>query len=214
MGLAHPVKGCDYQAFLCSINNLFEANSIKVDRRLETPNQIVYLPNKGETYDWHIQEGPYLDPGKIKDTHTPHKVLVKNKRPSSGTQQAEPLLHTDAAEPVVIALCEPVQREFDPFNVQHCFNKAHPLDALLLSYAFERIGDRWLPPDSTSENPGMQIIEDCYGWVSKHGCMDNVGQVSLDNSYRFGDAFDIEVAYNPKFKGSRDFGINTLGQSV
>ena len=48
------------------------------------------------------------------------------------------------------------------------------------------------------ENPGMQIIEDGYGWVSKHGCMDNVGQLILDGSYRFGDAFDIEVAY--KFK--------------
>ena len=52
------VPGADYAATQAALFDLLEQRGLTCDRALERTGQLVFLPNKGDHYEYHIHKGP------------------------------------------------------------------------------------------------------------------------------------------------------------
>ena len=181
--LKDPLPGEEYTIILKVMNDILEAKGVIPDRKMETPNQIFYLPNKGDFYQHYSIDfiGP-LDPYETwPDEIQAEKDRLKAAQKALEEEQEESCIK--AAQRVAAGTHSPVE----------AYNAAYELPMVLELFSYPKHGDRWLSPNSESGKPGVTISDDGMKWFSAHGSDAGIGK-KIDTG-AMGDAFDLFVHY-------------------
>lgn len=186
--LKHGIPGKLYSDTVSAFYDLLEEASCGIlipDRRLCLPGQIVYLPNRGEHYEFDINKAARLD-------LTDHKISQRAEETRQKRAAAE---REAAAERAKRAARRLEQAEDTESPVEH-FNQRNGVEDLLLRYGYKRAGvsNDWRSPAQSSGSYATR----CYGdyWISLSGsdAANELGNATA-NGHRHGDAFDLFVHY-------------------
>jgi hypothetical protein len=190
--LATFLLGVDYVATLRAFHGLVSDQSMGTVipcGGILNEKQIIYLPNRGDFYEYEIITGKRLD-------ITPdHPITVRREAnrerdaKAAGEAAAEAKARREKRERERLA--NPAGES--PVDV---FNAAHEVEDLLQRYGYTRQGssNHWRSPQQTSGSFATR----CDGghWVSLSGsdAAAGIGNASRSGS-RYGDAFDLFVFY-------------------
>jgi hypothetical protein len=145
--LAEPVSGEMGVILQTIFNNRMEAAGVTPDRAMERPNQICYLPNKGEYYQSLVNDftppfNPLVawdeDVAKIQEQIEAEKENAKLRHEASIIKAAE---RAASGELDVIGACK----------------QSMGIETTLEHYGYKRCGEKYLSPRSESGNPGVSI---------------------------------------------------------
>lgn len=180
--LATPATATEWEQIAEIINDKFEQAGIVPDRASERINQICYLPNKGEFYQFHIERN--LDPLNWK---TALAAELNEKQHQAEQRQAAINAQRERSRQKAIARMQ--TGETSPINA---YNAEYPLEQSFGVYGYKRVGHKRLSPNSESGNPGVTIKGD--KWISKHSSDSAIGQPCTGGG-TWGDSFDLFVHY-------------------
>lgn len=180
--LAEPATATEWRYLAAIINDRFEHAGIIPDRKSEDINQICFLPNKGEFYQFHIERN--LNPIDWKTVFADE--LSDKKRLAEQRQATIDAQRERSRQKATIRM---QSGETSPVNA---YNANYPIEQSLEFYGYKRHGSKWLSPNSESGNAGVSIKDG--KWVSSHGSDAGIGQPGK-NGGRYGDAFDLFVHY-------------------
>lgn len=190
-----PASATEWQQVTAIINDKFERAGIVPDRVSERENQICFLPNKGEFYQYHIENGyaPLAWRTALADE------LNEQRRQAEQHQKDIDAQRERSRQKAI----ERIQTgETSPINA---FNACYPLEQCMEAYGYRRIGRKWLSPNSESGSPGVSIKGD--KWLSAHSSDSGIGQQC--NGGTRGDAFDLFAWY--EHGGDRNAAIKAAG---
>lgn len=179
--LAHPVNGNDFEIMQKILNDKLEAAGIMPDRKTETANQICYLPNKGEFYDWH--ENPFsglLSVDSWGDEF--HAELEALEAAERERKQRLEQSKRNAIERMQSGVKSPIE----------AFNAAYSAVDLLPGCGGKVKGNRAVSPLSESGNAQMAIQEN--GKLLSHHGSDmeaGIGKLTKSGKARLIDAWDL-----------------------
>ena len=183
------VPGADYAATQAALFDLLEQRGLTCDRALERTGQLVFLPNKGDHYEYHIHEGHTLptDTGLLGE-RVSHNARMLAERPKEALEAAERAPRRPLG----------IDAEDDP--MLWC-NANFAVTDLLRNYGYEQLGNsqHWRSPKQTSGSYATRVYPD-NRWVSLSGSDFNagIGEQSADSGSCFGDAYDLYVHYEYK----------------
>lgn len=195
--LAIPANAADWQHIAAIINDKFQAVGIVPDRASERVNQICYLPNKGEFYQYVVGiDKPLLNWETVLQDELIHKKDLINK--SQERQQAQrQQARLKAQERVITGGLSPIKAFGECYQIEQCFSW----------YGYQKRGNKWLSPNSESGVAGVTISGN--KWFSKHTSDNDIGAASHDGG-RFGDAFDLFIFF--EHSGNRDAALKKAGE--
>lgn len=188
--LKTPIRGEDYHDVASAFYDLLEDASGGVlipDRKLSLPGQLVYLPNKGAHYEYHLDKAARLD---LTDDHPIMQRVAETRRKRAEAEREA------AADRARRAARRAAEAEDSDSPVEH-FNARHTVEDLLARYGYKRAGHSqdYRSPRQTSGSYATR----CYGeyWISLSGsdAASEIGNAST-NGNRFGDAFDLFVHFD------------------
>ena len=188
---AHLCPGQDHELAQQVLNDRLEAAGIKPDRKAEQAGQICYLPNCGEHYDYHLEQGEPLDVIKDLGNDLEAKQTLRIEEEQRRRRQREEA-RRKAAERLAAGIESPID----------AYNAANPIEDVLERYRYKKIRGRYLSPNSSSGTPGVSIKEDGK-WVSSH----NSDEATVGRS---GDAFDLFCYY--EHHGNSDAAIKAAAR--
>lgn len=180
--LAHPANATEWQQIAAIINDRFEAAGIVPDRASERVNQICYLPNRGEFYQFHIEHGALLD----WQTTLASEIVEKQRQAADNQARLNGLEERSrlkAIERMATGSLSPIE----------AYNAEYPLAQCLEIYGYKRVGKKWLSPNSESGNAGVSIQGN--RWTSSHGSDGKIGRPNKNGGGCNGDAFDLFIHY-------------------
>ena len=154
----------DYQDALFDAYNHF---GLTLDTTLRRTGQLVYLPNRGEFYEW-----------------TSQGAKVFNPQANAGLAQ-----RADQYQAVYLQVMENQgNAKTGPFIAQY----HETIETLLKRYNFTRKGttDHWRSPYSESGSYSFQNRGDHWISLSHNDAANNLGKPTTNGS-RYGDAFDL-----------------------
>lgn len=216
--LAAPITGADYADTQTALFNLLADHGLTCDVALARAAQPVYLPNvppkrrgsDGQPFFYqslHV-DGPRLD-------LTPENVIVVARETLRARREAERAAAAARAEAYrerKKAYVEATGDDFDP--VAH-YNATHTVAEMLADCGFEkaknRKGNHYKSPLSKSGSFSTEDRGDHWVTVSAWAHDHNVGKTSK-NGNRWGDAFDLFVAF--KHKGNRRAAIRAYAEEL
>jgi hypothetical protein len=182
--LAIPIPGKFFVFCQRILNDKLESLGIEPDRASERPGQICYLPNKGEFYRHHVNDGDLFHPEQWRkeirrhlQKPKPEKLKPKHPPTNNGTL---------------------IDR----------FNSLFGVESVLEKYRYQKRGRKWLSPNSESKQPGVTV--DDGKWFSCHGNDADIGRPTPAGT--FGDAFDLFVYY--EHNGNRIDAMKAAGQMI
>ena len=158
------------------------------DRRLAMPGQLVYLPNRGEIYEFVIkQDWPPLslapDHPIVQRREATRAARAEAEREAVERRAAKRTQRTAAADEAKVLPADD-------------FNEWHSVTDLLGKYGYTRAGgsEHWRSPYQKS---GSYATMDCGDhWTSLSGSDADAGIGTATRSgYRWGDAFDLFVHF-------------------
>jgi len=183
--LASPIAGADYADTQNAFFNLLEQASDGVlipDRALARPGQLVYLPNRGEFYQHHIEKGQRL-------VLTDHPIIVRRDAIradlTAAAKEASAARNKRAAE----RLNKAVGGDASPVDT---FNAAHSVADLLARYGYAQVGQSndWRSPYQTGGSYATRAFDGYWVSLSGSDAAQEIG-AATQNGYRHGDAFDL-----------------------
>jgi len=187
--LKTAIKGQDYHDVASAFCDLLEDDSGGVlipDRKLTLPGQLVYLPNRGAHYEYHLDKAARLD---LTPDHPIMQRVAETRRLRAEAEREA------AAERARRAARRAAQAEDSDSPVDH-FNQRHSVEDLLLKYGYKRAGHSQ-DYRSPAQSSGSYATR-CYGeyWISLSGsdAAQEIGNATA-NGNRFGDAFDLYVHF-------------------
>jgi len=187
--LKTAIKGQDYHDVASAFCDLLEDASGGVlipDRKLTLPGQLVYLPNRGAHYEYHLDKAARLD---LTPDHPIMQRVAETRRLRAEAEREA------AAERARRAARRAAQAEDSDSPVDH-FNQRHSVEDLLLKYGYKRAGHSQ-DYRSPAQYSGSYATR-CYGeyWISLSGsdAAQEIGNATA-NDNRFGDAFDLYVHF-------------------
>lgn len=87
--LAVPIPGTLYALYQLALFKALEAVGIPCDHAMKKPSQIVYLPNKGEFYQFHIQDGERMNASLV--------LALEGAKPKQGISLTDAMLRQTPA---------------------------------------------------------------------------------------------------------------------
>ena len=179
--LATAANPTDWQIVTSIINDKFQAVGIVPDRASERHNQVAYLSNKGEFYDYFIAENlPYLNWQQTLSAEIQaKKSAIQQQQNDLKARQEQARIK--AAERMATGQKTPVL----------AFNEAYDLENCLLNYGYTKHGKRYLSPNSQTGVAGVTLKDG--KWFSSHASDSGIGKPT--NGGCFGDVFDLFVYY-------------------
>ena len=194
--LKTPIAGADYADTVEAFNDLI-ADQLVPDRALQRTGQLIFLPNRGEHYEFDVHTGP-------RTNLTPnHPIIVKREQTRRSRTDAEAKAAAWKARKATLT-------PSDATNVVDAFNETHVVADLLDRYGYEqaRDSDNWKSP---MQSGGSYATRD-YGdyWISLSGS-DGAAGIGQDTKtgQRFGDAFDLFVHF--EHAGDFNVAVRTFG---
>jgi hypothetical protein len=175
--VAIPVKGHEYEQVAGEFMVRMEEAShgrLVLDRAATRAGQVYFLPNRGEFYEFEIEDGDLLyNPPAL--TICVEPVTVP---PALGVQAQKQTAKT--------------ARSGDNSPIKN-FNEAHDLVELLLRYGYVRDGQSFdfRSPLQTTQSFATRIYPETGKWVSQSGSDAAAGLGKAKDGYVYGDSFDI-----------------------
>lgn len=179
--LATAASSGDWQLISAVVNDKFQTAGIEPDRASERHNQVAYLPNRGDFYQYFIAENlPYLNWQQtlFAEIEAKKAAIRQQQNEIKALQERSRL---KAAERMATGKKSPVQ----------AFNEAYDVDNCLLNYGYTKRGNRYLSPNSQSGIAGVSAKDN--RWFSSHASDSGIGKQSTGGCS--GDAFDLFVYY-------------------
>ena len=195
--LAEPIDGQKFIHLQKIFNDKLDAGGFIPDRASERSGQVCFLPNKGEYYDYCIEEE--------KDLFTPNDWSVELEAEELRLKAEE----EKRAEQLTISRAKTLERiNSGSDSPVDAFNAEYPLALLLGQYGYQQRGAKWVSPLSQSGNAGVSISPDGQKWFSHHSSDSGIGRTGKDGG-QFGDAFDLYVYF--EHEGDFDSALKTFG---
>jgi len=192
--LFSPANAFQFKTISEILNDKLAAAGIVPDRASERPNQVCYLPNKGEYYDFHIEHAPLFDwenvlAKEIEDKATKERLRLEedNRLREQSRQRGIERMATGASSPI------------------EAYNAAYDVEKNLKHFRYKKDGNKWLSPNSESGNAGVTVKDN--HWFSSHASDYGIGQATSGGCH--GDSFDLFVWYD--HKGNRNAAIKAAG---
>lgn len=169
--LARPILGAWYRDFADAYFDALEHFGIELDRTLARTAQLVYLPNRGEFYEWHAEGNTCFD--AIGHTHLVNRAGEYYKI----REQVHIGQGSGSSGPFIGQFTSTIEEQ-------------------LLKYGFTRRGnsDHWRSPYSQSGSYGFQDRGDHWISLSHSDAAAGLGKATPNGS-RYGDAFDLFVHF-------------------
>jgi hypothetical protein len=190
-----PVPGEDYILLQKILIDKLASVELIADPKMKTANQLVYLPNRGEYYRYHIEASD----GPMPPDHW-EKDLSKERQRIDGVHKTREARREVSRLKAIKRMLSGCKSPIDAFNTEYGL-----IDTLERYGAVRHGRDRWLSPNSESGTPGITIKGD--KWFSSHGSDAGIGKKTDTGS--MGDAFDLYVFY--EHSGDRNTAIKKLG---
>ncbi|WP_038126693.1 hypothetical protein [Thiomicrorhabdus sp. Milos-T2] len=204
--LLNSVKHEVYLEIQKYLKSIIQAWKCEVDDCSQSLNQICYLPNRGDYYDYRIIEGELINSAKLglhqSQTKIVNKPVEKEKitaRKAASSKSIKNLLKIDNSYIRTVEL----------------FNQYFKTEDLLLRYGYELINEKWLSPLSSSKEAGVIVNKD-NSWVSYH---ESDRKANLGKSRKtggvvccFGNAYDLFCFF--EFKNNPKTAIKAAGNSI
>ncbi|HAR96716.1 MAG TPA: hypothetical protein DCR97_12265 [Deltaproteobacteria bacterium] len=176
LGYSSLCPGDDHVLVEQILNDRLQKAGITPDRKTEQAGQICYLPNAGDFYDHHLEQGEPLDLIKdLGDELNAKRILRIEAEQRRQQQRVE--ARRKAEERLASGIGSPID----------AYNAANPIEDVLESYGYKKKGDRYLSPNSSSGTPGVSVKDG--RWISSHGS----DEATIGKS---GDAFDLFVFFD------------------
>ena len=179
--LTNQCSGAHYITYQKILNQHFEDKGIAIDKATERAGQLCYLPNKGEFYEYHIEN----------NTTTFDTILWQAKFEqylASDTSQKEQIKERQALS--AIQTLERSQSHVEsPIDA---FNASVTVNDMLLICGYQKHGARFLSPNSESGSAGVTAKDG--KWFSSHESDARIGNQDI-NGKSFGDAADLWFHY-------------------
>jgi hypothetical protein len=141
ISLAHEVPYAHYKALQMGLRDILAAVGIVSDLAVTTPTQIIYLPNRGEHYQSHFNEGPELD------------LMV-----CTALNQAA---RVQAAELQKLSHGSGVAKVEGSRSYLRAFRHAHATQELMEQKGWaSHDGIKWLSPDQDGHSASTMVYED------------------------------------------------------
>lgn len=174
MPLAAALTGTEYGAYQAAWFDGLEKAGLELDRTLERAGQLVYLPNRGELYQWAASGSVLLD---------------VRAHPMAG--RAKQYLEVQAAVTAGAAKQEGARSHLAAFR------RKHSIQELLALYGYQQRpgSDHWRSPLSQSGSYSTQDRGDHWISLSHNDAAAGLGKATANGS-RYGDAFDLYVYFN------------------
>jgi hypothetical protein len=183
-----PISGADYADTQAAFFDLLEdatQGELIPDRALCRPGQLVYLPNRGDFYDYKAVKGNRLE---LLDLHP---IIKRRNETRKKRAQAE-------AEAKAWRDKRRAEMATDPGeSIVERFNADHDLQTLLEHYGYKRAGrgDDWRSPYQSSGSYATRAAPDHWISLSDSDARAELGRASKTGA-RFGDAFDLFVHFD------------------
>lgn len=182
-----PLPGEDYADTVTAFFDLLEGQSegfLIPDRALARPSQLVYLPNRGDHYEYEIAKGARLA------LTADHPVILRREDTRAQRKEAE-------AKAAMWREAKARQVPNNDSSIVDGFNSAETVANLLAKYGYQQAGQSndWRSPFQQS---GSYATRDCGAyWISLSAsdAAAGLGQDSMSGQ-RFGDAFDLFVHFD------------------
>lgn len=188
--LVQPIQGQWYGDFQEALFDALEYFGLQLDRTLARAAQLVYLPNKGEYYEYLVEGAELFDavahPHLTKRASEYHEV---RKQISTGNGDLKT----------------------GPFISQ--FVQSNSIESMLVKYGFDRKGNssHWRSPHSQSGSYSFQDRGDHWISLSHNDAAMGLGKATANGS-RYGDAFDLKVHF--EHQGNFDAAILAIKNAV
>lgn len=186
--LAEPLPGSEFADTQNAFFDLLEEASAGVlipDRALARTGQLVYLPNRGEFYEWHIETGERLALSRD------HQIIIRREAIRAQWAEAEARARAERER----RHRERAARGDD--SVAERYNADHDLVSRLESYGYKRAGGSadWRSPMQASGSYATKCFGDYWVSLSASDMVAEIGRLSMNGASRFGDAFDLFVHF-------------------
>ena len=172
--LARPLTGQQYGPFQASLFDALEHGGLRLDRTLERAGQLVYLPNKGDFYEYRVAGQAMLDPHAHPMAKRADQYLQVQQQIETGNSQRNETHRSPVA----------------------AFRRKHSIEEMLSIYGYRRNGltNHWASPYQTSG--GFATVDRGDHWISLSDSdkAAGIGRATANGS-RYGDAFDLYVHY-------------------
>ena len=128
--LAQPLTGQQYGPFQASLFDALEYGGLRLDRTLERTGQLVYLPNKGEYYQYQVAGRVMLDPHGHPMAKRAEQYLQVQQQIETGNSQRNETHRSPVA----------------------AFRRKHSIEEMLSIYGYRRNGttNHWASPYQTT----------------------------------------------------------------
>ena len=172
--LAQPLSGQQYGPFQASLFDALEHCGLRLDRTLERAGQLVYLPNRGDFYQYQVSGRVMLDPHAHPMAKRAEQYLQVQQQIETGNSQRNETNRSPVA----------------------AFRRKHPIEEMLSIYGYRRNGgtNHWASPYQTTG--GFATVDRGDHWISLSDSdkAAGIGKATANGS-RYGDAFDLYVHY-------------------
>ncbi|WP_019896259.1 hypothetical protein [Hydrogenovibrio halophilus] len=201
--LAEQLGANDFERLQKILNRKLINSSITPDRATERANQVCYLPNRGEYYDYRI-----VETDSFTDEPLPYASAAMFKADLDAMLEAEQVEKEQQAEQRKQSQIKAAQRmasgQSSPVDA---FNAEFGIELMLTTYGYAKDGKRYLSPNSGSGSPGVEIKNG--KWLSSHESDAALGIGRETNGGCMGDAFDLYVHY--EHGGDYDAAVKAAG---
>ena len=175
--LADHVDGVTYQRMARAFNDLLAELGLEPDRKTESANQVLYLPNRGEFYATSDNGAHSLDPAFFAGE------VAAFEAEEAAEEAAIKAARVISAEALQARMAK---GEKSPITA---FNACYDVETMLRHYGATGRSDRLLSPFSESGSPAIRIKDG--KWYSDHGSDVDRGIGQVKDQSCWGDAFDL-----------------------
>ncbi len=191
-----PANATQWQQVSAILNDKLEAAGIEPDRASERVNQLCYLPNRGDFYEFHIEQSHapfnWLESFKTELLEKENQAIAEQQR-----------LEHDREQSRLKAVARMASGGKSPITA---FNAAYPVEQSLEFYGYKRVGNKWISPNSESGNAGVTVKNG--RWISSHTSDAGIGKETKSGGTS-GDAFDLFCYY--EYGNNRNRALKAAG---
>ncbi|MBJ2153865.1 DUF927 domain-containing protein [Paracoccus sp. IB05] len=180
------IPGADFSDTMVAFYDLLEeesAGTLIPDRALARPGQLIYLPNKGEYYEYRIHKGEPL-------ALTPAHPIIRLREENRAKVEAAQAFARKERERRTI---RPNETRNDIKPVDH-FNQNNTVPDLLARYGYRQAGQshHWRSPMQTSGSYATREYGEYWISLSASDAAAGIGRTT-PQGHCHGDAFDLYV---------------------
>ncbi|MBD9527841.1 DUF3987 domain-containing protein [Paracoccus sp. PAR01] len=195
--LAEPVAGASWRLTVEAYNDLLETVSSGLlipDEKLHSTGQVMFLPNRGEHYEYRIDPaGTIVGLNLTED----HPISIRREQLRLIEDEVKLSLSKRA-----VARMKQASKRGAGKDVIGAYNEAHEVEDLLARFGYQRkspTSEHWRSPHQTSGSYATRVYEGMTSqyWISQSESdrKAGVGPATKQGGACHGDAFDLFVHY-------------------